>query len=395
VKSERIEFVDALRGYALMGLFLIHMVEYFELYWLHQEPGPVNTIMFALFGGKAYAIFALLFGLSFFIILNRQAQRGVDFRWRFAWRVLLLFVLGTLHGLLYGGDILQVLALAGFVILPFWKASNRAILIVALVFFSQLPTMLYVGVMDALLPGAYAQPYFYELSQAVYKVYAGGSFADLLAANAWQGLKFKWAFTIESGRLSNIIGLALLGCLLGRLDFFHNRMRFRPTYAVGLAVCVCASLLLLWAGEYLAGSLAHWTAAWFANNAISIYTNTLWAGATVLLLLSLYAIPAAAKTFRLLAPPGRMSLTVYVMQSVMCVPLFYGFGLGMHAWIGQAPALALGIVLWIALVAAAHAWMRRFHYGPLEWVWRSLTHTDRTVPIIRHNSATSVAPPNG
>jgi uncharacterized protein len=71
------------------------------------------------------------------------------------------------------------------------------------------------------------------------------------------------------------------------------------------------------------------------------------------------------------------------MQSVMCVPLFYGFGLGMHAWIGQAPALALGIVLWIALVAAAHAWMRRFHYGPLEWVWRSLTHTDRTVPLVR------------
>ena len=69
----RLVFVDALRGYALMGLFLIHMVEYFELYWLHPEPGPVNTLMFALFGGKAYAIFALLFGLSFYIILDRQA----------------------------------------------------------------------------------------------------------------------------------------------------------------------------------------------------------------------------------------------------------------------------------------------------------------------------------
>jgi uncharacterized protein len=330
-----------------------------------------------------------LFGLSFFIILDRQAHRGVDFRWRFAWRNFLLLVLGTLHGLLYGGDILQVLAIAGFVILPFWSASNRVILITALVFFSQLPTLLYVGIIDASLPGGYVRPAFLDLSQAVYKVYAGGSFTDLLAANAWQGLHFKWAFAVESGRLSNIIGLALLGCLLGRLDFFRDHARFQKTYAIGLVSCLSAASLLGWFGEDLAGLLSQQTTGWFANNVISMYRNTLWAGATVLLLLALYAIPVVAKAFGLLAPPGRMSLTVYVLQSVLCVPLFYGFGLGMHAWIGQARALALGVLLWIALVAAAHAWTRRFHYGPLEWVWRSLTLTDRTVPLLRRQAAAS------
>ena len=389
MKTRRIEFVDALRGYALMGLFLIHMVEYFELYWLHQEPGPVNTVMFALFGGKAYAIFALLFGLSFYIILDRQAARGIDFRWRFAWRVFLLLLLGTLHGLLYGGDILQVLAIAGFIILPFWSASNRVILVTALLFFSQLPTLLYVAICDAMLPGGYLRPWFLDLSQGVYRVYADGSFTELLAINAWQGLKFKWAFAVESGRLSNIIGLALLGCLLGRLDFFRDATRFRKTWGIGLLACLCAAALLAWSGDTLAGLLSHWTTGWFASHVISMYRNTLWAGATILLLLLLYEIPLAAKALRLLAPPGRMSLTVYVLQSVLCVPLFYGFGLGMHAWIGQPRALTLGIVLWIALVAAAHAWRRRFHYGPLEWAWRSLTLTDRTVPLLRRHEAPS------
>jgi len=72
--------------------------------------------VFGLFGGKAYAIFALLFGLSFFIIMDNQARRGVDFRKRFSWRLMILLLLGYIHGILYGGDILQVLALFGFLL---------------------------------------------------------------------------------------------------------------------------------------------------------------------------------------------------------------------------------------------------------------------------------------
>src|SRR5262245_60330071 len=107
----RIELVDALRGYALMGLFLIHMVEYYELYWANPLPSRVNSTMFFLFGGKAYAMFGLLFGVSFYILMEGQARRGVDFRARFVWRLMILLGLGYLHGLIYGGDILTVLAI--------------------------------------------------------------------------------------------------------------------------------------------------------------------------------------------------------------------------------------------------------------------------------------------
>src|SRR5687768_8400260 len=78
-QTSRVELIDSLRGFALMGLFLIHCVELFELYWAHPEPGPVFDWVFGLFAGKSYALFALTFGLSFFIIMDSAAKRGVDF----------------------------------------------------------------------------------------------------------------------------------------------------------------------------------------------------------------------------------------------------------------------------------------------------------------------------
>ena len=111
--QERIILIDSLRGYALMGLFLVHMVEYYELFWYSPTDNAINTWVFRIFGGKAYAMFAMLFGVSFYIILKRNADRGTDFRWRFVWRLTLLFMIGYLHSLVYSGDVLQVLAVSG------------------------------------------------------------------------------------------------------------------------------------------------------------------------------------------------------------------------------------------------------------------------------------------
>ena len=115
--SNRIDMVDALRGYALLGLFLVHCVERFELYWLEPQPGGWFDITMALFAGKSFAIFALLFGFSFATIMANERTRGGDFTWRFAWRLALLFVIGTLHALIYRGDILQVLAAVGLILI--------------------------------------------------------------------------------------------------------------------------------------------------------------------------------------------------------------------------------------------------------------------------------------
>src|SRR5690606_8365806 len=140
--SNRIDMVDALRGYALFGLFMVHCVESFELYWLDPQPDPWFDGTMAVFAGKAFAIFALLFGFSFATIMTNERKRGGDFTWRFAWRLALLFAIGTLHALVYRGDILQVLAAVGLIMIPFDRLrSDRAALVIALLLFLQLPLL--------------------------------------------------------------------------------------------------------------------------------------------------------------------------------------------------------------------------------------------------------------
>ena len=101
----RIERVDALRGYALMGLFLVHMVEYYELYWASPKPSPIFDAIFILFAGKTFSLLALCFGFSFWVVMEGAARKGTDFSLRFAWRLLLLAGIGWLHSLVYRGDI--------------------------------------------------------------------------------------------------------------------------------------------------------------------------------------------------------------------------------------------------------------------------------------------------
>ena len=136
----RLELIDGLRGFALMGLFLVHAVELFELYWVHPVPDPWFDATMAVFAGKAFSLFALCFGLSFSIIMDRTRRRGVDFRGRFVWRLALLFLIGLVHGLVYRGDILQVLAAAGLVLLLFDRIrDNRLLLLLAFLILLQAP----------------------------------------------------------------------------------------------------------------------------------------------------------------------------------------------------------------------------------------------------------------
>ena len=159
--SARLEMVDALRGYALMGLFLVHMEEYFELYWSNPSPHLTTTITFGLFMGKTFSLLALCFGFSFFIMMDRAAKRGEPFAGRFAWRLILLLLIGFVHGLVYRGDIIVVLALSGFILIPFDQVrDNRILAIVAGICFLQPYLLLWIfgGSISGLITMAWVQP---------------------------------------------------------------------------------------------------------------------------------------------------------------------------------------------------------------------------------------------
>jgi uncharacterized protein len=392
--TPRMEGLDALRGFALFGLFIVHMPELFELYWAHPATDPlqraVHDAVWLVFAGKSFALLALCFGVSFFIIMDRAARRGVDFTGRFVWRLALLAAMGLLHGLWYRGDVLEVLAVMGLFLLPFHRArSNRWLLAVAVLFLLQ-PLMLVriaagLGAAGPALAEWANQPLRFW-SATIPQVYLDGGFAETLRTNITQGWAFKWLFMHESGRLSQILGLSLLGMLLGRVGFFSRPDAFARARPVGLLVALGCALALYFGRE----PLAQWvpaTEAMFMPRALAGAVLASLLDLAVMAVLMLGFVTAyygrGGRALGVLAPAGRMTLTLYVLQSLLFVPVFYGYGLGLHATMTQVQALLLGLVAFAAQLLVAHLWFRRFYYGPLEWLWRAGTYLTVDVPFVR------------
>jgi uncharacterized protein len=381
--QERIVLIDCLRGYALMGLFLIHMVEYFELYWDNPVPSRVNTSAFFLFGAKSYAMFALLFGVSFFIIMDRQARKGVDFRLRFIWRLMVLLAIGFLHSLIYSGDILQILAITGLFLVPLYRFSDRALLLTALFFILQIPTVI-LYVLAQLNPNLALVFSSDEIKAAVFEADKHGSLFDVIRVNVWASRLGNWEFMLNSGRIWNIMGLSQLGFLIARKEFFTNLERYRSTYSKVLISALLVSVLLLGFGHHIDALIQNQAARPIVSQVLELYMNdALMFTALFGLIVLYYNVEVVARVMRLFAPCGRMTLTLYVGQAVLCVPIFFGFGLGAYAYIGQAWSLTLGVALWALQIWLAHAWFKSHHYGPLEWLWRAATLMRTDIPFRR------------
>lgn len=382
-KPSRIDLLDSLRGFALMGLFLVHCVEMFELYWANPVPGPVFDWTFFLFAGKSFALFALCFGISFHIIMDRAAARGVDFGARFAWRLTILFLIGTAHAFVYRGDILQVLALLGLALIPLHKVrSERLLLGLAILFLIQAP--LFVRAWAAASGAAWANhpPLFMGVTGM--PALTDGSLADVFAVNLVDGHVGKWSYYIETGRVVEIVGLFILGSLLGRSGFFAEPQRFVKERRIALGAA-----LLAWGALYFAkspvldavapadaGSMARQCVQW----AFDCWIAVSFLAVQVVIFVELYQ-GLGRPILRLLAPVGRM--TLYVGQSLLFVPVFYGFGLDLHDDVTQVQTILIGVLAFALQVAFAHLWFRHFLYGPLEWLWRALTNGTRDVPFVR------------
>ena len=383
----RIDMIDALRGFALMGLFAVHAVEYFELYWLHPPAhDTIHDWVFGLFAGKAFAMFALMFGLSFFIIMDRQAKKDVDFTGRFLWRLVVLFVIGFFHALFYGGEVLQVLALCGLILLPLNRLRWTWLLALAIMCFVQpiLWTQMIAAMGDVkanVAPAYWTYP--------ALDVYAHGTMLDVFCVNLWPVQK--WDYMWEAGRILQIFGLFLTGLMLGRIGFFIQPEKFnvarRLTFVVALGVALGLHFAHPAISTAIAGDKPHFLVAIERDTLFDSYQSLAAMFLWVFGFVELYQWRLSRPVQRLLAPMGRMTLTLYVMQSVMCTPLYYGYGLHWYSYIGQFHALLFGIGFFLAQMAFAHVWFRYFYYGPLEWLWRAATYLSVNVPFRRKASA--------
>lgn len=385
VKSDaaaRLDLLDSVRGFALMGLFLVHSVEQFELFWIHPDYGRVFQWDFGLFSGKAYALMALCFGVSFYLIMHSAARRGQDFRRRFAWRLAILFGIGLIHGVIYRGDFLQTIAATGLLMLPLDRIkSNRVLIVLSALCLLQLPLLVRAWAAAHGVAWAAANPLYYNDPGAM--VMAHGTFTELLRSNATDGFVMKWSYFIEAGRLAQMLGLFIVGLVLGRVGFFSNPDGFKAKRRWVLAAALVLSLLLYF---YAPGALDRVMAEGPVRNILHTALDT-WIGLAVMtaeMLAFVELFQSAVRPLaRMFAAPGRMTLSLYVGQSIVFTPIFYGYGLGLWDDLSPIQCLMIGVGAFALQIAIAHLWFRRFHYGPLEWLWRAATRTSLDVPFLK------------
>lgn len=376
--NNRIDMVDALRGYALLGLFIVHSVERFEVYWLNPTPDPWFDAVFALFAGKAFAIFALLFGFSFATIMANERARGGDFTWRFAWRLLLLLAIGTVHVMFYRGDVLQVLAVVGLLMIPFDRVrSDRVLLFLAALAFLQIPLWVRLWAAGQGADWALAAP-LYTTWGDLQKL-ADGSALAVALDNLGPGTVGKWSYYLETGRVMEIAGLFLIGMVIHRRRLFADAADKRGLWLAVAGVSATAWLFAVWIGGRVAPSEAEKQSVdWLVGQARNLPAMAFQVAVFVLL----WSTPVR-RLLALLVPAGKMTLTLYVGQSVVGVALFYGWGLGLWDKVTNGQAVLWGLVAFAAQLVLAAWWFRHFRYGPLEWLWRAGTRTTLDVPFRR------------
>ena len=374
--NTRIDAADLLRAVAVGGIIMLHFIEHLNFYSfppLTKFDEAVWDVAFFVLSNKMYAIFAMLFGLTLFVQHDNQAQRGFDFRPRFAWRMVLLFGFGLLDLLFFNGDILTVYAVCGLLVLPLVRAGNRVVLGFALLLALQ-PVELFYFVGSLINPGL--QPLNLgsdDLFVSILPAQEGGSWLDVAWAGLRYGLPVNFTWALEHGRFTQTLFLFLLGLWLGRRRMFYDEGRNAAVWRRTLVWSLAAFAVLcplrytvpqLFTSECAQASLTVMLDMW-KNLAMMLFYVS---GITLL-----YHRTRARRLLSGLLPYGKMSLSNYIGQSVVGGFIFYHWGLGLYAVSGHAMSLALGVVFILLQYAFCRLWLRSHKRGPLEQLWHNAT----------------------
>ena len=394
MQNNRIQVVDALRGFSLAGIVLVHMVENYlaapppvEIIEVLNQ-GVLDRIVQGFTGifiqGKFFALFSFLFGLSFFIQMDSAAKKGRSFGGRFLWRLILLLGIGYIHHLFYRGDILTIYALLGILLIPFYKVNKKWILVCSTVLFLGIGRYLifYIFGDQSLFSGIKMDPASPDIA-TYYNTLKNGSIKEVFLTNATEGHLMKLDFQLGVfGRGYLTFGFFLLGLLTGKIGFFQNYTTYKKKLRKGLIWSIVLFLVsgALMAGLFIiasdGGKVQVGFDNWLTMFAMTAYdlSNIFMTFILILAFLLLFMKVKGQRFLMKFAPYGRMALTNYFMQTIIGTLILYGWGLGYIGELRNLYSFGIGIILIILQVLFSKWWLDNYKYGPLEWLWRSMTY---------------------
>lgn len=376
--SERIAYIDMLRGFAVFGILLSNILIFsgflstpFTDLGAYTSAG-INHVLFYLSNafvlGKFYTIFCMLFGYGFYMQAAKYNKSDKSFVTYYARRLLILLFIGLLHQFIWPGDILTRYALVGFLFLFVIKTTYKQDLYLALTFFS---IFLVLGFYPQLFPAPELAPKTKPLS---YMSFPGVDPLELIQRLRTEGLsgmyyfyipfyKSYWSLSRLAVNTNILIGLFFLGGYLYKTDFL-NKGIFKTR---NLIIYFVIGLIGLYLRYYVAYPFRIFDSLFLALFYMGI-------------LRLIYKKKAGRKFLHFFVPLGRMALTCYILQTILCIYTFYGLGFGLFAQLPLYQVYFVALAMLVIQVVFCKLWLSIYHFGPIEWVWRSLSYGKR-IPL--------------
>ena len=390
MKKSRIEIIDALRGFSLAGIVVVHIVEQYiggpapeQLSETARQGLPdyiVDGFIQFFLRGKFFALFSILFGMSFFIQFENAEKKGEPYRLRYLWRILLLMLIGYAHHLFYRGDILTIYALLAPFLILMIPVSNRGLWIMVGIVFLGIPRAIIFLIFGD--QSVFGGPMFLPDSPDVlsnWEVFKSGSIIEVWQANAIAGFKQKMEFQLGVFyRFYLTWAFFIVGMWLGRIKYFKRLDEYWPT----------TKRIFKWSflGFFVFGAL---TAITFSQVGQEFSFSNPWAiiglhmadminvCLTVIIFcgfVMVYQGDRGRKVLNVFKEYGRTALTNYVLQSLIGTFILFGWGLGYIGEWRNSVLFCLALAIIIIQISMSKAWLRRVRYEPLEWIWRSATY---------------------
>lgn len=389
--GQRLDVMDVLRGIALLGVFAMN-IEWFNRPMQQMGSGipldatgldyTVAWIVHVFVAGKFWTMFSLLFGMGFVLMSGRIAASGLSVERVYLRRMAALFVFGLLHiVLLWPGDILHTYAMAGALLMVMRGLAPKWQLLTGLLLYAAMSALYLVNAailfvvpeaMFADMAGA-----FTAAAERAAIVYPDGGFGAVLVQRVTD-----YAMVGLMGQMMMVpmvLGVFLVGSWLMSGGWLQSPVLHRRFWWRLLAFALPVGLL------FTAAALAVGTQ--FELGALDPYgalaTGLLISGALpmslayVALIVLAWTSGPGARVLAVFAPAGRMALTHYLGQSLICSLLFYGYGFGMWGELGRVAQTGLVLGVFAVQVLISHLWLAHHRYGPMEWTWRWLTYGRR------------------
>jgi uncharacterized protein len=388
--KQRIEILDILRGFALLGIIFNNM-QYLSGYAFtpfdtlkqiinFQRNEDVYHLLDILVTAKFYTLFSFLFATGFYIQLSRHREESADFLKIYRRRLFILLVIGTVHGLIWFGDILFSYAIIGFILILFRNVKSKNLLrwsicILLLPFLIDLALLPFFQTSAAInfnTTTPIVHVHYPDMTpEAVIHIYQNGSVAEIFLLN-FHNLIWINLGHLPSGQIFTLFGIFLLGYYLASTGFFTKKSKPILLFIISLIIGLLATI----SARVLGGSLYRWPPT-FPNILFKflLLTGQIFMCFTyILFICKIVQTSRGKRILKYIIPMGRMALSNYLFQTIIMIVIFYNYGFNLFGRIGLIQTTGIAILIVVMQIIISNIWLRHFRFGPFEWLWRSLTY---------------------